>query len=246
MPERHSANPIMRTSSLSQDHTPLPVLEYWRTSLADAERQAVDGKKLRAALAIPTQMLRRGQINDRALLDALFRAHADALGEPSGTNRLDATAQPARPSARTVQEESCSVLLCVVRASPRTERGKRKQAPLPYIAPLWIPAMLSRNGKLAQPESKVPWISRELLEPVPPKENGIVLGGTKSLDEFLSSNEVPEAGEDWTTYWAYANAMLSHIARDAGWFYGDMAADDIANHKAVGRGFDLVAAGLDP
>jgi energy-coupling factor transporter ATP-binding protein EcfA2 len=246
MPERHSVNPIMRISSLGQDRTPLPVLEYWRNSLADAERQAVDGKKLRAALAIPTQMLRRGQITDRALLDALFRAHAEALGEPAGTSRLHATAQPARSSAETDQEESCPVLLCVVRASPRTERSKRKQAAIHYIAPLWIPAILSRSGRLTQPESAAPWLSRDLLEPIRRGGNEMVLGSTESLDEFLSNHEVPEAGEGWTAYWVYGNAMLSYVARDAGWSYADVSVDDAAKNETVGRGFDLVAAGLDP
>ena len=246
MPERHSANPIMCTSSLGHGRMPLRVLEYWRTSLADAERQAVDEQKLRAALAIPTQMLRRGQITDRALVDASFRAHAEALGEPAGTNRVDATAQPAQSPSATDQEASCPVLLCVVRASLRTKSGKRTQAPLRYIAPLWIPAILSRSGRLAQPESAAPWISRDLLEPVQRGRNEMVLGSTESLDEFLSNNEVPETGEDWTAYWAYANAMLSHVARDAGWSYADVSVDNAAKNETVGRGFDLVAAGLDP
>jgi hypothetical protein len=246
MPERHSANPIMRTSSLGHDRTPLRVLEYWRTSLADAERQAVDGKKLRAALAIPTQMLRLGQITDRTLVDALFRAHADALGERAGTNRVDATAQPAQSASATDQEASCPVLLCVVRASLRTERGKRRQAALHYIAPLWIPAILSRSGRLTQHESAAPWLSRDLLEPVRRGGNETVLGRIQSLDEFLSNHEVPEAREGWTAYWAYANAMLSYVARDAGWSYADASVGDAAKNETVGRGFDLVAAGLDP
>ncbi len=73
-----------------------------------------------------------------------------------------------------------------------------------------------------------------------------MLGRTENLDEFLSNNEVPETGEGWTAYWAYANAMLSHVARDAGWSYADVSVDDAAKNETVGRGFDLVAAGLDP
>jgi hypothetical protein len=127
MPERNSANPIMWTSSLGHSRVPLHVVEYWRTSLADAERQAVAEQKLRAALAIPTQMLRRGQITDSALVAASFRAHAAALGEPAGTDRVDATPQPVQSPSATDQEASCPVLLCVVRASLRTKSGKRTQ-----------------------------------------------------------------------------------------------------------------------
>jgi hypothetical protein len=148
MPERHGANPLMRPSSLGREPTPLRVLEYWRTSLADAERQAVAGEKLRVASTIPTQMLRRGQITNRDLVDRLFRAYADAPGEPAGTNRVDATAPPVQLSSATDQEALCPVLLCVVRASPRIKSGKRTQTPLRYVAPLWIPAILSRSGRL--------------------------------------------------------------------------------------------------
>jgi hypothetical protein len=156
MPEQNSANPIMRTSSLGHDRTPLRVLEYWRTSRADAERQAIDKKKLDAALGIPTQILRRGQITDRALVDKLFRAHTEALREPAGTNRVDATTQSAQSPSASDQEASCPVLLCVVRASLRAEHGKPSQAALHYIAPLWIPAILSHSGRLTQPESAAP------------------------------------------------------------------------------------------
>jgi hypothetical protein len=246
MPERHSANPLIDPSSLGHDPTPLRVLEYWRTSLADTERQAVAEQTLRAASPIPTQMLRHGQIGDRALVDELFRAHAEALGQPARTNRVNATAQSLPSPSETDQEASCPVLLCVVRASLRTERGKRRQASSRYIVPLWIPAILSRSGRLTQPESAAPWLSRDLLEPVQRARNDVILGRTESLDEFLSRHEVPETGEGWTVYWAYANAMLSHVARDAGWSYADVSVDDAAENGTARRGFDLVAAGLDP
>src|SRR5262245_17528693 len=135
MPERHSANPLVHPSSLGHNPTPLRVLEYWRTSLADTERHAVDEQRLRVASPVLTQMLRHGQIGDRALVDKLFRAHTEALGQPTGTNRMNATVQSPPSPSETDQEMSCPVLLCVVRASPRTERGTRRQAPLHYIAP---------------------------------------------------------------------------------------------------------------
>jgi hypothetical protein len=236
MPDQNSANPIMRTSSLGHDRTPLRVLEYWRTSRADAERQAIDKKKLDAALGIPTQILRRGQITDRALVDKLFRAHTEALREPVGTNRVDATTQSAQSPSASDQEASCPVLLCVVRASLRAEHGKPSQAALHYIAPLWIPAILSHSGRLTQPESAAPWLSRDLLEPVRRGGNEMVLGSIESLDEFISSNKVPETGGGWTAYWVYANEMLSHVARDAGWSYADVSGDDAAKNETVGRG----------
>ena len=74
----------------------------------------------------------------------------------------------------------------------------------------------------------------------------MVLGSTESLDEFISSNKVPETGRGWTAYWTYANEMFSHVARDAGWSYEDVSKDDAAKNETVDRGFDLVAAGLDP
>jgi hypothetical protein len=166
MSERHSATTLIHPQSLGHDPTPLRVLEYWRTSLADSERQAVAEQKMRAASPIPTQMLRHGQIADRALVDELFRAHAEALGEPVGANRLNPTAPSVPLPSETDQDASCPVLLCVVRASLRTERGQRRQASSRYIAPLWIPATLSRSGRITQPESAAPWLSRDLLEPV--------------------------------------------------------------------------------
>jgi hypothetical protein len=40
--------------------------------------------------------------------------------------------------------------------------------------------------------------------------------------------------------------MLAHVAQDAGWSYADVSVDDTVENGTVSRGFNLVAAGLDP
>jgi hypothetical protein len=123
MPERHRANPIMRTSPPDHDRTPLRVLEYWRTSRADAERQAVPVQKLRDALPIPTQMLRRGQITDSALVAASCTRRS--FGRP---RRYQPSRWDTPTCGATIRDGSRSVVLRSALRRARIAANRKREA----------------------------------------------------------------------------------------------------------------------
>ncbi|HEX5870446.1 MAG TPA: AAA domain-containing protein, partial [Longimicrobium sp.] len=212
-----TSRPAASTPSTAQR-----VVSYWRDSLADGSRQDVARGTLEqvvgdAAFAVPRDLLRDGVVPElepqRTRIREIFRAAA--RGSRDEGARDDAP--------------SCRVLVCpfVVRAAVR--HGVRRASD-DFVVPLWIPAVLSRDGRLAPAPDAAPWIPRDRLEPGR-DTRPVVLGSVDAVDRFLSAAEPPDAGAGWAAYWAHAWKMLEAVGADAGW---TLAAD----------GFDLGALRL--
>lgn len=178
--------------------------DYWRRSLADADRRDVKAERIREAYergtgtGVPRDQCREGRVLDERLVERLFK-RAAGKGD-----RGEAVAIP--------------VLLCPWALRARTQSGKQLQGIRPFVVPLWIPAVLSRDGFLAPPSDAIPWIPRELLEPLVRESNmpeQVVVGSVAGVDDYLTLNDPPDPARGWGAYWTFAEELLRHAARTA-------------------------------
>lgn len=202
------------------------VVTYWRASLVDGARQDLSAQALAPVAgrndgqyAVPRDVLRQGVVPDDppGRLRKIFRDAARSAGEDD---------------AERGEAASCRVLVCpfVARAAvTHGARGSRED----YVVPLWIPAVLSRDGRLSPPGEGAPWIPRDRLEPGR-DDRTVILGSVAAVDRYLSAADPPDASEGWDAYWEHAWKMLQAVGEEAGW-------------KLTHGGFDLGALGLaDP
>lgn len=187
----------------------LRVISYWRDSLADGARQDLARTVLAPVVAdpggrfaVPRDVLRDGVVPE------------------TGPHRIREIFRAAAKSAR--QEDagddapSCRVLVCPLVARGEVRHGARAASD-DFVVPLWIPALLFRDGRLAPPPDAGPWIPRDRLEPGGRETRPVVLGSVDAVDRFLSVTEPPDPAAGWTAYWKHAWAMLEAVGRDAGW-----------------------------
>lgn len=212
----------MSTESDAGAPLSLCVVQYDRSSLADADRQDVAPARLEQAisagsgLAVPLEQMRRGKLRD---LDQVRRLIGAAAGGPE------------------VSAEAM-VMLCPALARAGVEDGKQRQTGKIFVVPIWVPALLRADGSLLAPGTLIPFVPRDLLEPLV-REGGVVgnvvLGTADTLDRYLTSVEAPRAGSAWVRYWQFAMDMARAVSRGA---------DTPWNFDA--EAFDLGDAGLDP
>lgn len=160
------------------------ILEYWRNSLADADRLNPDFEKRKPnGFQIELEQLFQGEISTNTV------------------NELIA----ALPDKKT---EIYDVLLCPIVLCVRTEHGSPIASQLPAsIVPLWIPALMTKEGILKPHSRYLPWICREYLEPC--ESDVEPIGTVGDVDHFLSSR--PTKMEQWEEYAAFACKMLLDV-----------------------------------
>lgn len=194
---------VRLVSTTPQSHsTPseaLRIVSYWRDSLADSARQDIPVGTLKPILgwadgpyAVARDLLRDGVVPDPERVRRLLRE----AGAEDGQLQAD-------------------VLICPLVARAVVVHGKRK-ATEDFVVPLYIPAILDSDGKLAPPGEGGPWIPRDRLEPGRDMRP-VILGRVAAVDRFLSTSDPPDAAAGWRAYWGHAWRMLEAVAEDAGW-----------------------------
>jgi energy-coupling factor transporter ATP-binding protein EcfA2 len=181
------------------------VISYWRNSLADANRMSVVEAKASRALTALKADVRAGRL-DQPLADELFRQYAEEM------TRGDDTGVPYIP-----------VLVCPVRARLRYEHGVRRRGWLDQLYPLWMPAVLHRTGELTPPEQGLPWLSRDLLDPLESERSNVTIGSVEGVDAWLAAYPWPPRDEHgqprepaWGDVWDYACDLLADVTRSGG------------------------------
>ncbi|HEX8245418.1 MAG TPA: AAA domain-containing protein [Longimicrobium sp.] len=110
---------------------------------------------------------------------------------------------------------TCQVLVCPLVARAAVVHGRRR-ASEDFVVPLYVPAVLSADGTLSPPGEGAPWIPRGRLEPgrdtLP-----VLIGRVSAVDQYLSTNDPPDAAAGWRAYWDHAWRMLDAVAEDSGW-----------------------------
>lgn len=156
------------------------LIAYWHASLTDADRVGIDAKQVRASPTVKLSELAAGRISG-TLANQLWSKVGDAtVGRPT-------------------QTEPIGVLLCPIVAVRSNET----------LFPLWVPALLARDGELLAPDDLLPWVDRQLLEPT--ERPRIILGAVDELDRFLAVEMRPNQDDGWQAYWAYCCRMFQQI-----------------------------------
>jgi energy-coupling factor transporter ATP-binding protein EcfA2 len=127
---------------------------------------------------------------------------------------------------------------------PSFEHGEKhkNRNPMP-VYPLWIPAMLNREGKLTPPSEAKPWILRSVLEPLQRIRVSVVLSSVEKVDEFLTHSEVPK--DSWKDYWDYCRLFFKEVT---GKHWGDIKEQNFVstnnNHLLVDTSYNFATAAL--
>lgn len=159
-------------------------INYWRNSLADVDRLNPDFNKMKNnALQIDVDCFRKGNI-PKDITQKLF-------GDRIKNGQLT----------------SIEVLLCPIVAHVKTEHSKNKSNHPAILTPLWIPALLNKEGNLLVAAQKDPWIPRDYLDPC---LSGVdPIGTLSAVDRFLS--EKPFKFESWNLYWDHTLKMFDEV-----------------------------------
>lgn len=173
------------------------LIKYWRNSLADAARMNIDAKKLEEAFAVSKNDIQTGNIDAR-ITNELF-SEASKLKKEDNAGEEDA-------------KDFVSVLICPIKAMVKVERGSENDTFDQVFTPLWIPAVVSKSGRLLPKTDCFPWIPRDLLEPSFGRT--ITVGCVADVDEYLTLHKQVFKQEDgWNAVWEYSKSMFEHVAK---------------------------------
>jgi len=201
---------------LTEDDFTSLLLKYWRNCLADADRTAFDPRDFddsKEAVGIPLGDVANGRIS-AVKAESLITVYKDKKGKKNQKSNNRVRYSPLKSDEDEINE--VRMLVCPVIAAPIPEHGKQISGKDKPITPVWIPAILHKDGHLTPVLDDPPWIPRGLLEPM--ETYSQTLGYLEASDKFLGANPFPpraddeELGVSWGDVWRYSNEMLRAVA----------------------------------
>ncbi|WP_164929146.1 DEAD/DEAH box helicase [Gloeobacter violaceus] len=222
----------------SIEHACLDVISYWHTSLLDAERLGLDGQVFKEETihrAVTRAQLATGALNAQIVewlfekddqdLQTAGETHPRAVGvRPDPLSPQAAREQAVGPTVAQQETEFVEVQLCPIRLIDERSGAS--------VAPVWMPAVVSRCGQLSV-GSQTPWIARRLLEP---NEAYLTIGTIEAFNDYVSRAALPT--DNWSKYWEYCHTMLQHVA-GAGYDNLEMQGFRIAPEAYVFKGSQI-------
>ncbi|WP_223066302.1 AAA domain-containing protein [Paenibacillus caui] len=170
------------------------MLQYWRSSLADAAKMTVDPKKAAEnGIKVTIDELKKGDLNSK---------HTKILLEQVA--KLNEKKNPGQDQI----QENIQVTIIPVIMNVKFEHGVEKGGLPKVLFPLCIPAELSSEGRLT-PGRGFPWIPRDHLDPVVSDSDTYSIGSVNRLDEFLTQHK--EQQENWIDFWKYALRLFEYV-----------------------------------
>ncbi len=163
------------------DNKFIDLLRYYRSCLADSERNNIDSSSLRFDFSTDINSLRSGTIN--------FDLTSKIFEEVNKKSPIDVLLIPLVFNRNTSHEQDITSIQSKI---------------IPFI----ISAKLMTDGKLSVPDESNPWIPRIYLEPT---LSEIALGNLDDLDAYLSKHKKPPADSKWADYWSYCDKMLYSV-----------------------------------
>lgn len=157
------------------------MLSYWRNSLCDADRLALNPTKIENKQKISFQYIEQGKLPEH--ITRFYFKEED-------TNTCDII----------------DILLCPVVSYLKTNHGNSENSSLRELIPIWVPAKLHRSGFLNVNPEVFPWIPRDYLAP---SLQDLHLGTLESMDAFLSTNSCPT--ESWSEFWKYVLNYFKYV-----------------------------------
>jgi len=171
----------------------ISVIQYWRNSLADSSHPVVSEDDLKGQVPfVSVNQLALGQLDTQAT-KKIFDLNEDNLKRENIENTSH---------TQSTEVEIVFAPFALKLKPSHTVSDQTYDAQL--LIPLWVPAVLSKDGALLVPEYFSAWIPREYLSPV---EDAIaIIGSVDKLDTFLAAHIQP--AENWVSYWQFAVTML--------------------------------------
>lgn len=167
------------------------LLVYWRNSLVDGYRL----QELQYAVEVDKDALRTGKLGTGIVTEmrAKYREASHSIKE--------------RGKDAAVSQDKLPVLVCPMSLLKKYNHYQENTAADgKNLVPLWIPALLDKEGKLLPREDHLPWIARDLLEPT--TKRGVTIGDIEDVEKFLAARHQGRVWESWGSFWEYAHDML--------------------------------------
>ena len=183
------------------------VVAYWRACLADTARLDIDPKRLKRAYEVSTAAVKAGRL-PITITSNIVEAFREATTSPQGK---------APQAVLHDEDRRVRVLICPVVARPRSHHTVYTAGKDTALTPVWIPAYLSPDGALSPADNDLPWIPRNLLEPV--FQAAETIGEVEAMDRFMTRHpslhnaEHPDQPPRWSDVWQYSNNMLQAVAQ---------------------------------
>ena len=154
---------------------------YWCHAMVDADMKSLAGKEV-AEGSVSSRGVREGEIPEdftRRLFNEYRKTHPKTVGTGSGKPQSDDPDEGATP---------IPVLVAPFVIKGRYQHQQQNTNSKTVVL-LWIPARLSRDGRLfPSATDRLPWISRENLEPA----NGeLIIGALDEVDAKLEQTARP-------------------------------------------------------
>ena len=165
--------------SLTKAPSITPLLSYYRNSLADADRMAPEDSLIQNGILTDDDAWLTGQLH-REQADQLWAAR-----NPNGKVEMDDMGRK-------------RYWYCPWVGTLKPEHGAARHGLPTRLVPLWIPVRITSNGSIEPDPILLPWIPRNLLEPIYPAR--LVLGHIHDADTYIAANpwQEPEADDDET------------------------------------------------
>lgn len=167
--------------------SPEAVIAYWRDCLVNAEQRRIPRNRL-AENFVDSDDVRSGCL-PKDITERLFRNEARKRKKGGRFKKASS---------------ALSVLVAPAVLKARVTQQVRWRNPYATVIPLWMPAILSKSGRLQPIEGRVPWVPREVLDPQ--YTDHPTMGHVTDLDAWLASDE-ETSWEGWEAYGMYASRM---------------------------------------
>lgn len=179
-------------------HLPLPLLQYWRNTLADAARVEISVAKTLHLYDVHIDW-QNGNVPISKALDLIELAEKQLN---KGKGRQD------QEDEEWEYLDEVQVLLAPFRVSPMPEYAKFS-GETGIFYPFWIRAILNKDGILKPDEDTFPYIPRAYLEPQVNQNINFTFSDVDKVDQSFSQ---PFAGNDnWRNYWDYLKKTFRTI-----------------------------------
>jgi hypothetical protein len=166
------------------------LLKYWRLALADGQNASpeIDAAKSDHTFQISTEQIKNGQINEE-LAKSFIKKYQKKHNDDKIDFALIALA-PLILQTRLLHVEA------------------KKNAKVPQMAPIWMPAVVHEDGTLSPSPNLKPWINRTCLSPSGLSD--FIVGEIDELDRFLEKQE-PREHTSWKDVLHYAEKIWKAI-----------------------------------
>ncbi|KGE13516.1 AAA domain-containing protein [Sphingobacterium deserti] len=173
----------------------LDTIRYWRNSLADASRPAINLSKTRNKSKFDLNLV-SGRV-ESSVAEWLVFEEEKRVNETRGVRNME--------DPQWQQLSTIPVLFTPFYINSNVEHGNSiddNDKMMPFL----IRATLNRNGNLGVPEDTLPYVARDYLDPLPPQSVAYLFSTVELVDHALSDVLVDHS---WTRYVEHIHKQFS-------------------------------------